>query len=882
MSELHALRFELPDANQAEAALIRRDPALPGLSTLLDPAAFARLLADDAGTGPGLPPRCRYLRYKPGTSCVAGYERDGADGGPRWLQAKATSPGRHAQSSAHPRWRLGPGTRDYAWRSDPARALFLHLPTQDRELRAGRKLLDPDTCAPALARLLPGEVLARAGSALDVLRYKPGRRLVLRLGAAAAPDALLLRLCDAGSYEGARLGATLGAFLGGPALIAQDDAARLVASAWQPGRALDSGDPPGSLDPWQALGQTLARLHREAQPGWREALAAAGRVRDRAREAQALAQAIGALEALLPEALPHALRLAARLEAAGNEAAPQPVTIHGDLAPDQAVWTLDGRLLLIDWDRAALGEAAADFGGLAARLAYAGIEADAAGLPALDPALAAARQEAVVLGYRDTGRPLPDPRSRARQTASALLMRVSEPFRRRLPQWPAAVAALLEQATAILDDAGIGRCRVALTDLRAGVAETGPGAGPCDGAGLGRGAIAGAGADAGAGAALDAPPADAGLPRLAGALDAAHVGPLLLAALGLPAASRVEAPRLRRHKAGRRALIEYRVWTPGATEPQRLLGKLRGRGADLRSAALHAALRQRGFDGQADHGLRVPPALGLLPSLGLWLQGLEPGTPSTRLWLDRRRPAGERTALAARIGRALAALHRDGPASDRRWTPDDEREVLRRSLQQAAARLPALAPRLNALLEACDTVAAGLSRRAASHLERGIHRDFHPDQVLVDGERLVLVDLDLHAQGDPALDAGNFAAHLHELALRELGDAHALDAEQRAFETAFLAASPGCTPAALAAWHSLALARLVALSQLRPGREPVTADLLAICEQRLAPAGAEAGAPASGPSPPADPPPGSPGRGVARAAVPPAMQSARRDGRVGL
>ena len=48
----------------ADLALVSRDPALPGLSVLLDDDAVSALV--------GAPVRRTYLRYKPGTSCVLG------------------------------------------------------------------------------------------------------------------------------------------------------------------------------------------------------------------------------------------------------------------------------------------------------------------------------------------------------------------------------------------------------------------------------------------------------------------------------------------------------------------------------------------------------------------------------------------------------------------------------------------------------------------------------------------------------------------------------------------------------------------------------------------------------------------------------------------
>ena len=41
-----------------------------------------------------------------------------------------------------------------------------------------------------------------------------------------------------------------------------------------------------------------------------------------------------------------------------------------------------------------------------------------------------------------------------------------------------------------------------------------------------------------------------------------------------------------------------------------------------------------------------------------------------------------------------------------------------------------------------------------------VHRDFYEKQVLVDGARTVLIDFDTLCLGNPALDLGNFLAHL--------------------------------------------------------------------------------------------------------------------------
>lgn len=852
MPESPYLPFDVPSARDAEAAICRRDPTLPALACLLGPndgGALARLLAEGPGaaaTGsagtlpePGdaavtaggdegsplalpssrTPIATRYLRYKPGTSLVAAFEWRDGQGRAQRLHAKALSEPRHAQATSHPRWRTGPRPTDSAWDERPSLGLALRLPAQDRALRACRRLFDPGQRAALLQALGDGSAAA-AGAPASVLRHKPGRRLVMRLGDADSAAARLLRVSDEGSFDAALLGAQVGAALGGPRLIATDAGQRLSLVGWVPGRALEAGEPTLGSAPWQALGAALVRLHRDDLPACRRLLSDAGRLRTRRLERAAVGDALNALAAVLPAALPAARSLAARLGEALSQDELGPVPIHGDLAPDQAVWTPYERLVLIDWDRATLGDAAADLGALAARIWLQAIEETAARhggrVPAVDRAAAAHRAERLMAeveaGYRDAGGCWPDAGRRARQTAQALMLRLGEPFRRRVDGWPAVVAAMLDEVAGQLALAPSARPVIAVPSAHRDPAH----------------AAATQAAD------------DPALPALREALDPASIEPALRGALGLPAtAALAEPPRLRRHKPGRRALVEYRLSHRDGEPPLRLLAKLRARGADRRSAQLHQALHERGFVEHGPHGVRVPRALGLLPAQGLWLQSIEPGQPSTGLWLGPPAEAASRRRLAARIGLALAALHRHGPAGERPWTLEDEMAVLRRSLDSAAAGDPALAPRFAALAARCERLAAQLACQP-SRIRCGLHRDFHPDQVLVDGESLVFVDLDLHAQGDPALDAGNFLAHLHELALRETGDAAHLAGEEATFRDAFLAASPAVDARTLDGWRTLALARLVALSRLRPGRAAVTEPLLGICHARLDAAEAEA------------------------------------------
>ncbi len=126
-----------------------------------------------------------------------------------------------------------------------------------------------------------------------------------------------------------------------------------------------------------------------------------------------------------------------------------------------------------------------------------------------------------------------------------------------------------------------------------------------------------------------------------------------------------------------------------------------------------------------------------------------------------------------------------------------------------------------------------------------LHRDLHPDHLLWTGARLYLIDFDLAAAGDAAVDVGNLVAHLIELGLRRHQDASRLQPVADAFVDAYLRDAADVTSAAVDAWTMAALVRLAALSIELPGRGHTTDALMTLCEQRLdvAAASPRAGAP---------------------------------------
>lgn len=324
---------------------------------------------------------------------------------------------------------------------------------------------------------------------------------------------------------------------------------------------------------------------------------------------------------------------------------------------------------------------------------------------------------------------------------------------------------------------------------------------------------------------------DAALAALAPALDGATMAPHLAAMLGQPLT--LQAIRVLRHKPGRRALIAYDVTVHDGKKTLTLLGKGRSRGADQRTYQLQQQLWQRGFHDHSVDGISVPQPLGILPEFHLWFQAWVPGQVATDL-LDHPRTVDRWAQVAA----AITKLHRADSSPTKRHTLEDELRILQERLPAVATDYPHWQERLTRLLERCTALAATLPPVTPT----GIHRDFYPDQVLLaDGanplpshpNRLYLLDLDLYCAGDPALDIGNFIAHLTENSLRTLGHPDGYGSQEDAFVDCACRLNPALQRPSIAAYKTLTLVRHIAISHQKTSRQAITPHLLDLCEQRL-------------------------------------------------
>jgi aminoglycoside phosphotransferase (APT) family kinase protein len=277
-------------------------------------------------------------------------------------------------------------------------------------------------------------------------------------------------------------------------------------------------------------------------------------------------------------------------------------------------------------------------------------------------------------------------------------------------------------------------------------------------------------------------------------------------------ARRITGLRLLRHKPGRRALLAI-----DQSGGPALLAKVRARGADADNFQLLRALWDAGFNDRSP--VAIPQPLAMVESLHLWLQPQVPG----QAFVDSLSAPG----TPHRAAEALARLHAAPVTSTKTHTRADELRMLNDRLARAAALCPPLAERIEAIGRHCHELLSTLPPGP----EGLLHRDFYHDQLLLTEDRVYLLDLDLAARGERALDAGNFLAHLHELSLRRPQEAPRLQAAAAEFSEAYASANAAITPAALHAFTFVSLARHLYLTTQFPDRTAFTEPLLGRLER---------------------------------------------------
>ena len=420
----------------AEADIVRRDPALPGLATLLDPGAFAAALRRALPTAPLEAARISYVKYKPGKNCLVSYRLQVGDetvlahaktyrppdrNKLRWAREQSAVPGA-----------LGPGRLVL----EDCTSVVSVFPN-DSEVTSLPCWTDPEQRRGLLGELLPDQPDLRE-CGLQVLVYKPERRCVARLDAGGEAR-LALKVYTELGYQAARGKAAAFASRGPLRLapwLGSSDRHATLAFEWRPGRLLsesleDSHTAPGTL---AAVGAAVAQLHAQRPQGLpyltREA------------EAASLLSEANTLGLLWPPLARRAEDLARRLAARLVQEPPVRRPVHGDFHARQVLFD-DGAVTLLDLDRAVCGDPLLDLGTFIAHLEREVVRGN------LSPGRTGPLREALLDGYgAATRQALPE--RVALYTAAELLRLAPRFFRYAEPGWPDRAEAALDRAEAAL------------------------------------------------------------------------------------------------------------------------------------------------------------------------------------------------------------------------------------------------------------------------------------------------------------------------------------------------------------------------------------------------------------------------------------------------
>ncbi|TQV70534.1 hypothetical protein FKG94_21160 [Exilibacterium tricleocarpae] len=435
----------MPHLCRHTASLLARDRAIAGLPLLFDTDALVAHLNSAGGSPPITAADLTYLRYKPGTNCLAKYRLHTASG-PVDVYAKAYSDEDAAEKLAKDRQRpavagpLGCGRWFFA-----ARNLVISAFPNDAKLRYLARLGDPTRVRQHLTRIL-GAAEVRPDVALQPLAYKPERRYVVRASWTDDTGATLEHVIKyVTAQEFARVQPLLQCLEvqpipGIPQLAGMSGRYRALAFAWQPGTGLREITAAANIDYryLEATGRALALFHRQA------AAIKTLPCRDFAARLQALNEQMAFL---LPSLETRMDTLVRELIAWWKDQNETCGVVHGDFYDKQVVVTGE-HVSILDIDSVESGHPTRDLG-----LFIAHLERDA-----ISGNVAAAEVtrlgDALLRGYLRAGGEIAIDQLRA-YTAFGLAQLAHHPFRSNETHWAEKTERLLIRATALFDSARV-------------------------------------------------------------------------------------------------------------------------------------------------------------------------------------------------------------------------------------------------------------------------------------------------------------------------------------------------------------------------------------------------------------------------------------------
>lgn len=279
-----------------------------------------------------------------------------------------------------------------------------------------------------------------------------------------------------------------------------------------------------------------------------------------------------------------------------------------------------------------------------------------------------------------------------------------------------------------------------------------------------------------------------------------------------------------RHKVGKRILFELNIENRLSGDRMVMIGKARAKGLDRRTYQLNHFLYHNRFSPDSEDGIQVPRPLGCIRPYQMWLQEKVAGETIFEPFCSEQ---GKSVAVKAAC--AIYKLHTMDTEIVRRHTIEDELSILESNLDKVSAKHSEWKPELTKIMQMSRSISKKLPFTHASC----IHRDFYHDQLLIDGKKLYLLDLDLCSLGDPALDIGNFVAHIQEQCLRLKGDLDYAHDQIEVFLETYQKLIGKDTRQSVKIYTILSFVRHIFISQRIHERQPFTRQIIEYCHEEL-------------------------------------------------
>jgi hypothetical protein len=239
------------------------------------------------------------------------------------------------------------------------------------------------------------------------------------------------------------------------------------------------------------------------------------------------------------------------------------------------------------------------------------------------------------------------------------------------------------------------------------------------------------------------------------------------------------------------------------------------------------ALEKNGFGETSEGNLRVPHPLAVTPDGVLWLEAV--------FDLSLHDLIGTEPYVSAcrSAGLVLQRLHSANLSNLPTFTVEEAQAQLKTLALETAQIYPVLREGIEGVWSHLKTDAPVLAEKDFVP----VHRDFYDKQLLVGANRITLLDTDTLSLGDPALDIGNFLAHLILRGKQHLLPEETLAQTKKDFLETYNSKKSSVMEKDFEKrvkwWKAAALLRLACLYSLRPRWKKLAWPLLEQSEKAL-------------------------------------------------